>query len=378
MVNKTTRVKRLLYGAFLLFALSACANPVLENNTPENPPVQAVASAHPLATRAGMTILENGGNAFDAAVAISAALAVVEPYSSGIGGGGFWLLHRAADGKQVMIDGRERAPLAADRDMYLDKEGEVVPGLSMDGPLSAAIPGEPAALAHLAEHYGLLPLARVLAPAIDLAENGFEVDDYYQRMAGFRLKALQRFPDSRRIFLVDGEVPESGDVIRQPELADTLRALADRGAPGFYDGPVADRLIEGVRAAGGIWSPEDLMNYRVIERQPVRFNYRDVQITAAPPPSSGGVALATMLNILQGYPLSQLDEPERVHLIVEAMRRAYRDRADYLGDPDFVQVPVDKLIHPLYAVGLRASIRHDRATPSSALPAGQSDDGWIR
>jgi gamma-glutamyltranspeptidase/glutathione hydrolase len=321
---------------------------------------------------AGMAILDDGGNAFDAAVAVSAALAVVEPYSSGIGGGGFWLLHRAVDGKQVMIDGRERAPLAAHRDMYLDEEGEVLPGLSMDGALSAGIPGEAAALVHIAENYGHLPLARTLAPAIELAKKGFEVDDYYQRMARFRLKALQRFPESRKIFLSDGEVPDTGVVIRQPELALTLKALADRGAAGFYAGPVAEKLIKGVRAAGGIWSRKDLTDYRVIEREPVRFSYRDMHVTAAPPPSSGGVALATMLHILEGYPLLQLDEPERVHLTVEAMRRAYRDRAEYLGDPDFVEVPVEKLIHPLYADGLRASIRNDRATPSAALPASQS------
>ena len=262
-----------------------------------------------------MAILEDGGNAFDAAIAVSAVLAVVEPYSSGIGGGGFWLLHREADGKQVMLDGRERAPLAAHRDMYLDKEGEVVPGLSMDGPLSAGIPGEPAALVYLAENYGHLPLASTLAPAIELAANGFEVDDYYRRMAGFRLKALQRYPESEKIFLDHGEVPDVGAIIRQPELATTLKALAEHGVAGFYDGPVAEKLIKGVRAAGGIWSRKDLTDYRVIEREPVSFSYRDMRITSAPPPSSGGVALATMLNILEDYPLPRLDEAERVHLI---------------------------------------------------------------
>ena len=372
MIAMTAHLERPLYGAFLLFVFWAYAASGMTADAPEHPPAQAIASAHPLATHAGMAILDDGGNAFDAAVAVSAALAVVEPYSSGIGGGGFWLLHRAVDGKRVMLDGRERAPLAAHRDMYLDKKGEVVPGLSMDGPLSAGIPGEPAALVHLAEHYGRLPLARTLAPAIELAANGFKVDDYYRRMARFRLKALQRFPESRRIFLDDGEVPDVGAVIRQPELAVTLKALAEQGVAGFYDGPVADKLVQGVRAAGGIWSRKDLTDYRVIEREPVHFSYRDMLITSAPPPSSGGVALATMLNILEGYSLPSLDEAERVHLIVEAMRRAYRDRADYLGDPDFVEVPVEKLIHPLYADGLRASIRNDRATPSAALPGGQS------
>ena len=222
------------------------------------PAQQAVASAHPLASAAGIEILDAGGNAFDAAVAVSAALAVVAPYSSGIGGGGFWLLHRARDGRQVMIDGRERAPLAAQRDMYLDAAGAVVPGLSMDGALAAAIPGEPAALAHLARHYGRLPLARSLAPAIRLAESGFEVDEHYRDMAAFRLPVLQRFPDAARIFLDQGGLPALGHVVRQPELAATLRALAAEGRAGFYAGEVAGRLVEGVRRAGGVWTLADL------------------------------------------------------------------------------------------------------------------------
>lgn len=332
------------------------------------PGQQAVASAHPLATEAGLEVLNAGGNAFDAAIAVSAALAVVEPYSSGIGGGGFWLLHRARDGKQVMVDGRERAPLAAHRDMYLDADREVLADLSINGPLAAAIPGEPAALAHLAAHYGRLPLATTLAPAIQLAEAGFEVDPHYRRMAEFRLPVLRRFPESAKIFLNAGAVPQIGEIIRQPELAATLRALADRGRSAFYAGELAGRLVEGVAAAGGIWTREDLEQYRVVERDPVVFEYADMRIVSASPPSSGGVALATMLNILAGYDLADLGEAQRVHLIVEAMRRAYRDRARYLGDPDDVAMPVQRLVHPWYAAGLRASIRVDRATSSAALP----------
>jgi gamma-glutamyltranspeptidase/glutathione hydrolase len=338
---------------------------------PVKPPAQAVASAHPLATEAGQAILDAGGNAFDAAIAVSAALAVVEPYSSGIGGGGFWLLHRASDGRQVMIDGRERAPLAADRDLYLDESGAVVPGLSMDGPLAAAIPGEPAALAHLATHYGRLPLADSLAPAIRLAEQGFAVDEHYRRLAAFRLQVLQRFAGTAGIFLRHDEVPPPGTVIRQPDLATTLRALAGQGRDGFYAGKVGALLVQGVREAGGIWTKEDLAAYRVVEREPIRFDYRDLHIVSAAPPSSGGVALATMLHILEGYPLTRLDEAAQVHLIVEGMRRAYRDRAQYLGDPDFVSIPVQELIHPWYAAGLRASIRTDRATPSASLAAAK-------
>ncbi|MGB5297263.1 MAG: gamma-glutamyltransferase [Thiogranum sp.] len=336
----------------------------------EKPPTGAVASAHPQATAAGMEILSAGGNAFDAAVAVSAALAVVEPYSSGIGGGGFWLLHRASDGKQIMIDGRERAPLAAQRDLYLDEQGDVVPRLSMDGALAAAVPGEPAALVHLAEKYGRLPLAKSLAPAIQLAETGFEVDAHYRRMAAFRQPVMQRHASSARIFLRAGEVPGAGSVIRQADLAQTLRTLASKGRDGFYAGEVADRLVTGVRAEGGIWTLEDLQQYTVVEREPVTFQYRDLRIVSAAPPSSGGVALATMLHILEADDLARLDETDRTHVITEAMRRAYRDRAQYLGDPDFVAVPIQRLLHPWYAAGLRASIRADRATPSASLPGG--------
>ncbi|GMQ88750.1 MAG: gamma-glutamyltransferase [Gammaproteobacteria bacterium] len=362
-----TRCRRPPTGAFLVFGLLLFASLAVAG-PPPNPPTQAVASAHPLATQAGLDVLDAGGNAFDAAVAVSAALAVVEPYSSGIGGGGFWLLHRASDGKQVMVDGRERAPLAAHRDMYLDKQGSVVSGLSMDGALAAGIPGEPAALVHLAEHYGRLPLAKTLAAAIRLAGEGFEVDEYYRSMVRFRLKVMQRYPSTAQIFLHKGEVPPAGSVIRQPELATTLRAIASEGSRGFYAGEVAAKLVAGVRKAGGIWTLEDLQQYKVVERDPVRFRYRGFQVVAAAPPSSGGVALATMLHILEAWDLAQLDVADRVHLVTEAMRRAYRDRAQYMGDPDFVDMPLQRLVDPVYAAGLRASIRTDRATPSAALP----------
>lgn len=365
-----TLAEGLLIGAFLLWAGPVAA----DEDATTRPTAAAIASAHPLATEAGLEILAAGGNAFDAAVAVSAVLAVVEPYSSGIGGGGFWLLHRAADGFEVMVDGRERAPLAAHRDLYLDEAGEVVSDWSVNGPLSAAIPGEPAALDHIARHYGALPLARSLAPAIRLARAGFPVDEHYRRMAGFRLAVMGRYPDTAAILLADGRVPEAGTLIVQEDLARTLEALAEQGAAGFYRGPVAQRLVEGVRAGGGIWTLEDLEQYRVVEREPVRFRYRDLEITSAAPPSSGGVALATMLHILEGYELADLDEATRTHLIIEAMRRAYRDRAEYLGDPDFVDMPLARLTSPDYAAGLRAAIRADRATPSADLP-GVADTG---
>ncbi len=329
----------------------------------EGPSKAAIASAHPMATEAGLDILRAGGNAFDAAVTVSAVLGVVEPYSSGLGGGGFWLLHRAEDGRQVMLDGRERAPLSAHRDLFLDDQGEVVPRLSIDGPLSAGIPGLPAALVHLADRYGRLPLAKTLQPAIEIAEQGFPVDAHYQRMARWRLQVLRADAQSRGQFLDQGEVPALGYPVRQPDLAITLRHLADQGVDGFYRGEVAQRLVDGVREAGGIWTLEDLAGYRIVEREPVSGRYLGLRITSAAPPSSGGVALMTMLNILQDQDYAARSEPQRTHLLIEAMRRAYRDRAEYLGDADFVDVPVERLTHPWYAAGLARDIRMNRATP---------------
>lgn len=352
---------------YLLFLIS-CLHPCQA----ATPPAAAIASAHPLATEAGHEILAAGGNAFDAAVAITAALAVVEPYSSGLGGGGFWLLHCARDDYETMLDGREKAPLAAHRDMYLDPQGDVIPNLSVDGALAAAIPGTPAAIVHLAERYGRLPLSKSLAPAIRLARNGFVVDERYRNLAAFRLEALRSSKAAAEVFLENNEVPAVGFIIKQPDLATTLEAIAKHGTKGFYKGPVATQLVNEVRAANGIWSQDDLNNYAVVERKPVRGEYRGIHITSAAPPSSGGVALVTMLNILAGYDLESLPEATRTHLIIEAMRRAYRDRAEYLGDPDFVKVDIQSLTHPLYAAGLRASIQTDHATPSDSLPGTAS------
>lgn len=328
------------------------------------PPQAAVASAHPAATQAGIEVLVSGGNAFDAAVAVSAAIGVVEPYGSGIGGGGFWLLHRARDGLQVMVDGRERAPLAAHRDLFLDDGGRFVPEQALDGPLAAAIPGVPAALAHLSAHYGRLPLAATLAPAIRLARTGFEVDPQYRRFAALRAPALRRYPAAATQLLVQGEPPPAGHRLRQPDLAATLETLAREGREGFYVGPIARRLVEGVRAAGGIWTLEDLAQYQVLEREPVVGEFRGWRLVSAAPPSSGGVLLVSMLNMLSALGPGTLEGPGRTHALVEVMRRAYRDRARYLGDPDQVEIPLARLTHPLYAAGLIRDFDPQRATPS--------------
>jgi gamma-glutamyltranspeptidase / glutathione hydrolase len=363
--RQSHRIVKSLFGrAQLCLALLLVSLPLL---AAAGPGKAAVASAHYLATEAGHEILAQGGNAFDAAIAVSAALAVVEPTSSGMGGGAFWLLHRAEDGFQVMIDAREKAPAAAHRDMYLDADGKVNRDLAVNGPLAGGIPGEAAGLEHLARHYGRLPLATSLQPAIRLAREGFPVDQKYHEMMGWRIDVIRRWPAAAEALLADGENPPVGHVIKLPDLAWVLENVAERGAAGFYTGPVAERLVDGVREAGGIWTLEDLAAYEVKERAPIRTMYGEYELVTAPPPSSGGIAIATILNILEPYPINELEPVLRTHLIVEAMRRAYRDRAIYLGDPDFVDIPVDMLTSQYYADGLRASIRPDRATPSSML-----------
>ena len=335
----------------------------------------AVATAHPGATDAAFEVLEQGGNAFDAAVAAAAALAVVEPYSSGLGGGGFWLLHRAADDKTVMLDGRERAPLDAHRDLYLDDDGNIIPGASIDGALAAGIPGLAAALEHLARDYGRLPLARSLAPAIRLARDGFEVDDAYRAMARRRLDALRASPAAASVFLHDGQVPPPRHRVVQPDLAATLELMARHGAAGFYKGALAARLVEGVRRAGGIWRLDDLAQYRVAEREPVRISYRGAEIVSAAPPSSGGLVMGIVFNLFGRFDLAAMKEADRVHHMAEAMRRAYRDRAEYMGDPDYVDMPVARLLSSEYAASLAASIRPGQATPGAVAPLGGGSNG---
>ena len=360
---------------FLVLALLAGPAAQASHDRAEatRPGKAAIASAHFTATEAGHEILAAGGNAFDAAIAVSATLAVVEPESSGIGGGAFWLLHRAEDGMNVMVDAREKAPAAAHRDMFLDDNGQVNRDLAVNGPLAAGIPGEIAGLAHLAEHYGRLPLSRSLQPAIRAARDGFAVDEKYHSLMLRRAEAVRRWPAAADALLVDGEAPPVGHLIRLPDLAWVLEQVAEHGRDGFYAGEVAKRLVDGTRAAGGIWTLDDLAAYEVAERTPIYTEYRDYQLVTAPPPSSGGIAIAEMLNILEPFDLEAMDPVKRTHLVVESMRRAYRDRALYLGDPDFYEVPVERLTSQLYADGLRASIHPDKATPSSMLPGREFD-----
>lgn len=321
----------------------------------------AVVSAHRLATSAGYEILDQGGNAFDAAIAVSAALAVVEPYASGLGGGGFWLLYESKTGREVTIDGREIAPKNAFATMYLDNQGQLVPGKSLNGPLAAGIPGSPAALVHLSRHYGKLKLSQSLAPAIRLAREGFRIDQRFAQALDFHKKKLMQYADTARIFLPDGQVPTAGQLFRQPQLAETLNAIALSGKQGFYAGPVARELVRSVKEAGGVWRAQDLIDYRVIERKPVQFDYGTARITTMALPSAGGLTLAQALNMLEWLPFDESDESDRAHLVAEVLRLAYKDRVELLGDDDYVQVPVKKLISKAYARQRAASIDLERA-----------------
>jgi gamma-glutamyltranspeptidase/glutathione hydrolase len=334
----------------------------------------AIASANFLATNAGFEVLAKGGNAFDAAVAVASTLSVVEPESSGIGGGFMATLHVAKSRRNVFLDAREVAPAAVNPGDYVNPDGTPNRDASLKGPLSAGIPGEPAGLVWLSKHYGKLPLSASLAPAIRIASEGFKPDPRLLSSIKRERKNLERWPASAAKYLPNGQVPAEGGIWRDPEQARTLQLIAAKGDAGFYHGEVASKLVDAVRAAGGNWTLADLANYRVRERTPITIDYRGYHIVTAPPPSSGGVAMAEIFNILSGYDLDKMDKAHRVHYIVEAMRRAFRDHNDYLGDPDFVKMPLAMLLSPYYADGLRQSILPDKATPSSMLPHGPVHD----
>lgn len=364
-----------LASAWLLVAPAQAAQAPQAGSA--HPPGAAIASAHQLSTDAGLEILGQGGNAFDAAIAVSSTLSVVEPISSGIGGGGFFLLHDAKSGRDVFVDARETAPAAATPAAYLDKNGELDRDRATNGPWSAGIPGLPAALVHLAERYGKLPLKTSLAPAIRIAREGFPIYPRLEKGYASRREVMERYAGTRAVFLADGSPPKAGEIFKQPELARTLELLAGKGYDGFYRGEVAKKLLAAVKQEGGQWRADELSGYQVREREPLRLKYRGWDIVTAPPPSSGGVALAEILQMLSGWDLSKLDDAHRVHIVAEAMRRAYRDRTLYLGDPDFVKVPLARLTSPDYAAGLRATIHPEKATPSDLLsgtPAPLEDD----
>jgi gamma-glutamyltranspeptidase / glutathione hydrolase len=328
------------------------------------------------ASRIGVDILQQGGNAVDAAVAIGFALAVTHPQAGNIGGGGFMVIHLADRNEDVAIDYRETAPAATNRDVFLDEKGEADPRKSRDSGLGIGVPGTVAGLALALERYGSgkFTLAQLIAPALAAARNGVLVENNLADVLPAAQPRLARWPSTAKIFLnPDGVVLGPGQSLIQADLAASLDAIAREGPRAFYEGPIAEKIVAAVRGAGGLMTLDDLKAYRPVVRAPVRGTYRDYQIVSMPPPSSGGVHLIEMLNVLEGYRLADLGAGSvpALHLMIETMKRAYADRAEFLGDPDVVAVPVERLTSKGYAADLRRSIDAEHATPARDIRAGQ-------
>jgi len=349
----------LLLGAAL--ASAAWAAPM----RPVHAPHAMVASVHELASRAGVEIMQVGGNAVDAAVATGFALAVVHPQAGNLGGGGFMLI-RMAEGATHFIDYREKAPAAATADMYLDAQGNVIKNLSLVGYKAIGVPGSVAGLAFAQKKYGRLPLERVMAPAIKLAREGYPLA--WEDARDLEDADLASFAESHRIFQRNGKFYKPGEILKQPELAKTLERIA-KNPDDFYHGEMARALAASVQKGGGLVTADDLANYEVKEREPIRGTYREYDVISAPPPSSGGIALMEILNILEGYDLTKFGSrsAESIHLTTEAFRRAFYDRAEFLGDPDFAKIPVAQLIDKRYAAGWRETIDPAHASASADL-----------
>jgi gamma-glutamyltranspeptidase / glutathione hydrolase len=361
---------RVLIYTFSLTVL-LCGGCQQQQNVQQQRSQQGMAvSAHPLASEAGLAVLRRGGNAVDAATATALAISVVEPFSAGIGGGGFLLLRRAETGTVQALDFRERAPKLATRDMYLDKQGKVRPRASLDGHLAAGIPGTVAGLYTVHRKYGKLPWAAVVAPAIDLAERGFPVSARFTKAVEQRLQAIEQNPAARQIFTRGGVLYQPGEILVQRDLARTLRKIAANPAT-FYTGDIAQAIARDMAQNQGIITLDDLKKYTPIWRNPVCGSFRTWEICAMSPPSSGGVHLLQILNILQDTEIEKQgrQSADTVHLLAESMRIAYADRAEYLGDPDFVRVPVKALTARSYAKFRRSQIQMSKATPSNQVKA---------
>jgi gamma-glutamyltranspeptidase/glutathione hydrolase len=379
------RLKVLSLVILIALGIPALAqSPQLANPQPAIPPAQGAHAKHGMvvaqeqrAARIGVDVLRRGGNAVDAAVAVGFALAVTYPRAGNIGGGGFMVLHLARGNRDVAIDYRETAPAAATKTMFLDDQGNPDPAKSRDSGLAIGVPGTVAglALAHRKYGSGRFALAALIAPAIEMAAQGIAVTDDLADSLPRVADRLGRWPSSRPIFF-RGDAPlREGDRLIQTELADTLRAIAAGGARAFYTGRVAERIAAAVREAGGIMTAADLAAYRALERAVIRGSYRGNTVVSMPPPSSGGVALVEMLNILEGYDLAKFGRrTDAFHLMIEAMKRAYADRAAHMGDPDAVNMPIAELVSKKYAARLRMQIGA-RATPSADIRAGKPAGG---
>ena len=327
----------------------------------------AVVTSNALATEAGEKILAEGGNAYDAATTISAMLSVVEPFASGLGGGAFWLIYDAKSNKYKMLDARETAPLQSHKNMYLDENEDIIKNISTLGPLSAGIPGIPAVLSYVNDKYGSKKLSTLLDPAYKAAINGFPVNERYLKGANYKKEWLKKYKETEAIFLDKGEVPQKGWILKQVDLARTIKKIMKDGHKSFYTGSFAKKMVESVQSNGGIWTEEDLNRYKVLEREPVRSTYKGISIIAPGLPSSGGLVLSNALNILAGYELDKLSLTAQKHLIIESLRRAYYERAIKMGDPDFMDNSLEFLLTPSYAAKQRESININYATDNQTL-----------
>jgi gamma-glutamyltranspeptidase/glutathione hydrolase len=359
------RFKLKLLNVLLLAVLLALAAQAVAATQPAHAPHAMVVSVHELGSRAGVEIMRAGGNAIDAAVATGFALAVVYPLAGNLGGGGFMLI-RMADGRARFLDYREKAPAAATANMYLDPQGNVVKNASLVGYRAIGVPGSVAGMVYAEKEYGKLTLGQVMAPAIKLARDGYPLA--WQDTRDFQDEHLAKFPESRRIFQRSGNYYKQGELFRQPELARTLERIASN-PDDFYHGAMARELAASIQKGGGLITAADLAHYEVKEREPIRGTYRGYEIISSPPPSSGGIALLEILNILEGYDLAKAGNRSAasIHLTVEAFRRAFYDRAEFLGDPDFSRIPVAQLIDKKYGVAWRESIDPARASFSKDL-----------
>lgn len=332
-----------------------------------------VATEQELASQVGLDILKAGGNAVDAAVAIGFALAVTLPNAGNIGGGGFMMVHDAKTGDYVALDFRETAPGSASRDMYLDAQGNVVDGKSLHTHAAVGIPGTVAGMTHALERWGTMPLSRVMAPAIALAERGYPVSDTLARMLKAEADTMGRWPATRAIFWKDGVPLRVGDRLVQKDLAQSLRLIAQKGPDAFYQGEIAQKIVADSQRHGGLIRAEDLRDYQPIERKPVRSSYRQYEVVTMPPPSSGGIHLVQMLNMMEAWPIGQWghNSAQTVHHMAEAMKLAYADRSEYLGDPDFVGIPQTGLTSKAYAASLRQGISAAQARGASQIRPGK-------
>jgi len=332
-----------------------------------------VSSESALASDVGVEVLRKGGNAVDAAVATGFALAVTMPNSGNIGGGGFMILHDGKTGKDTAIDFREMAPAAASRNMYLDASGNVIQNKSLFTQAAIGVPGTVAGLTYALEHYGTMKRADLVAPAVKLANNGFPVGETLAGLFVAEHDHLVAWEGTRKVFEHNGKLPVTGQLLRNPDLGKSLALIGRDGAKAFYDGPIGAAIVKEAKAHDGLITAADLKNYKVVERTPVRGNYRGYEIVSMPPPSSGGVHVVQILNILSNFPLKDWgpNSAKTIHAMAEAEKRAYADRSEYLGDPDFVKVPVKGLMSPAYAKELAGQIDLEHATPSAQIKPGK-------